>query len=64
MRITNVNGELCGLILRDMSIDNSGASCGGCSKAPIHLLRISPNSYVVRHKGGNIVGTIEGRLNK
>jgi hypothetical protein len=64
MRITNVNGELCGSILRDMSIDNSSASCGGCSKTPINLLKISPNSYVVRLKGGNIVGTIEGRLNK
>ena len=62
--ILNANGERCGRILEDLSIDISDAECGSCSKAPINLTKVSPNSFAVVIKGGSIVGTINGRLNR
>ena len=62
-RITDVNGELCGVLLKDLNIDTSDGVCAGCSKEPKKLIRISPKAYGVM-VNDSIMGTIEGRLNK
>jgi hypothetical protein len=62
-RVSDVNGEVCGIIESNLSIDTSEANCGSCAKTQIFLRKVPPNSYVVM-SGGTIVGTISGRLNR
>jgi hypothetical protein len=61
-RISDANGDFCGLILRDLSIDNSDTTCDGCSKAPLYLQKVATNAYIVISKEGDIMGTIKVRL--
>ena len=58
----DVTGDFCGTIQKDMSINLEGLECGGCSKEPIYLRKVTPSAFAVVSKNGNIMGTISGRL--
>ena len=60
-RVDNVNGDLCGIIEEDLTVDTSDSSCTSCNKAPFVIKRLSPKAYAII-EGGTIRGTIEGRL--
>ena len=62
--IKNIDGELCGTLNRDMSVDTEYASCVGTwCKRPISIRQVTPENLAVV-ANGSIQGTIEGRFPK
>ncbi len=62
-RISDVNGEVCGVLLDNMTIDTSD-SVAPSGNISAKVQRISSVALVVLHGDGGIAGTITGRLPK
>jgi hypothetical protein len=62
--VSDANGEPCGTIEQNLTIDTSNTNCNSCDKTPVTLRKVPPNSYIVMRNGAQIVGTISGTLNK
>lgn len=59
--ISDVSGQPCGTLQRDLKVDTEFVDCPSCSKAPVSVRRVTSSSFAVI-SGGAIVGTIRGAL--